>query len=182
MLTVSKELNLKELEFDIIVESIKEYLEGYLFKNSEINLQFDLSYSQGSGANTYGNIDFMDIINLYNNYKNMELYFLEYTKGYFESKPLTTEECNKLVELYKKLDDILYTSDIILEYNRRYTYSKAQEIEFYDLNEYELLEQLEEGEILDTDLELIKKFNNFLKETFEDINLDIYNYLKSIDI
>ena len=170
------ELNF-ELEMDMI-HIVEQDLEISLFPNSEISLQVDLYGGQGSGANTYGSIDFIDVINLYNNYKNIKVPFLDYTIDYFKSNPLTTEECNRLEELY----NILYETDIILEYNKRYTYSKAFEIDFYELREYDLDEQLEEGDIIDTDIELIKKFDSFLRELFETLNKDIYKFLSSLYI
>lgn len=45
-----------------------------LFKNSELSIQYDLSYSQGDGFNTYGKVDLEDFFKALRDTKTLKIH------------------------------------------------------------------------------------------------------------
>ena len=117
-----------------------------LFPNSDLHIQYSLSYSQGDGFNTYGTLDIDDLINV-----DLSKYPLNKSR----IKPL--ENKKKI----KKVCDKAGISWIKLEENHRYCYSLADRINLSDVDT---------DELSDTDNELLDKLLDFASEVMEFIN------------
>lgn len=120
---------------------------GQDFPNSDLNVQYSLSYCQGDGLNVYGSIKPTDL--------------LEYLKNHAEYNDKFTDKDIKAISLYA-----YYMDEIILPENRRYCYCIADQIEFakewiYDLKEFEHMRDIRK--------KAIEKLESVTKQIFKDI-------------
>ena len=130
---------------DIFKEDCENSL-AEMFPNSDLKVQYSLTYSQGDGFNTYGTLNIKDLLN-----------------ADFNKYPLNdsgiTAPANKdaILAACDKAD----VYDIDLEENRRYGYSLADRLEVVPNNDEDLT---------DEDTALLSDLENFAREVMEAIN------------
>lgn len=117
-----------------------------LFPNSDLHVQYDLSYSQGDGFNTYGKLKATDLINV-----DLEKYPL----GGTNIKPLSDK--NAIKDVCEKAGIF----DITLENNLRYCYSLADRIE---------LDRTYEDELSEDEIKLLDELETFAQDVMGHIN------------
>ena len=122
-----------------------------LFPNSDLNVQYSLSYSQGDGFNTYGKLDVSDLLNV-----DLTAYPLNGSN----IKPLEDKDAIKTV--CDKAD----VTTIDLEYNRPYAYSLADRIEVVPDYDVELTDKETGllGELETFARDVMKRINNQLED------------------
>lgn len=117
-----------------------------LFPNSDLNVQYSLSYSQGGGFNTYGKLRATDLINV-----DLEKYPLNGTN----IKPLSDK--NAIKDVCEKAGIF----DITLDNNNHYCYSLADRIE---------LDRTYEDELSEDEIKLLDELEKFAQDVFGEIN------------
>lgn len=132
-----------------------------LFPNSDLKVQYSLTYSQGDGFNTYGTLNIKDLLN-----------------ADFNKYPLNgsgiTAPANKdaILAACEKAD----VYDINLEENRRYGYSLADSLEVIPNDDENLT---------DEDTALLSDLETFAREVMEEINSKFekngYDYFYEMD-
>lgn len=130
---------------DIFTEGCEEALND-LFPNSDLKVQYDLSYSQGDGFNTYGTLKVDDLLNV-----DLSKYPLDGSS----IKPLSDKDA------IKAACEVAGVSTIDLDRNNRYCYSLADRIEVtYDTVE----------ELTDEELKCLEELEAFAQEVMGEIN------------
>ena len=117
-----------------------------LFPNSDLNVQYDLSYSQGDGFNTYGKLNVNDLLNV-----DLSKYPLNGSN----IKPLSDKDA------IKAACEVAGVSTIDLDRNDRYCYSLADRIEV----SYDTVEEL-----TDEELKCLEDLEKFAQDVFGEIN------------
>lgn len=117
-----------------------------LFPNSDLNVQYDLSYSQGDGFNTYGKLKATDLIDV-----DLGKYPLNGTS----IKPLSDKDA------IKAACEKAGIFDITLENNSRYCYSLADRIE---------LDRTYEDELSEDEIKLLDELEKFAQDVIGEIN------------
>lgn len=126
----------------------------YLFPNSELHLQYSLSYSQGDGLNIYGKLNLNDIFTAIRNKE----YCGEQFKRFWNA--LTQKE-ERTIEAYIEVCG----AEIELPYNRHYCYCVADNTEFAE----EWIDTLEYNEYREIKTDTIIKLERLV--------IDIFTYL-----
>lgn len=140
---------------DIFKENCENSL-AEMFPNSDLTVQYSVSYSQGDGFNTYGTLSIKDLLNA-----DVSKYPLN-DSGItaLANKDAILAACDK-ADVY----------DIDLEENRRYGYSLADRLEVVPNDDENLT---------DEDTALLSDLENFAREVMEAINSKFenngYNY------
>lgn len=130
---------------DIFTEGCEEALND-LFPNSDLKVQYDLSYSQGDGFNTYGTLKVDDLLNV-----DLSKYPLDGSS----IKPLSDKDA------IKAACEVAGVSTIDLDKNNRYCYSLADRIEVtYDTVE----------ELTDEELKCLEDLEAFAQNVMGEIN------------
>lgn len=129
----------QEYEDDVFSDSCGTMLKE-LFPNSDLNVQYDLSYSQGDGFNTYGKLRATDLIDV-----DLGKYPLNGTS----IKPLSDK--NAIKDACEKAGIF----DITLENNSRYCYSLADRIE---------LDRTYEDELSEDEIKLLDELEKFAQD------------------
>ncbi len=144
------ETDIRKIDFQYTLDEFYEIM----FPNSELHYQFDLSYGQGSGFNTYGNLNIKDL---------SKIRCMVPCIGKDMYKPIcediTDEEWGLIKSCFNE-----YDTNINLPQNRRYCYSLARQI---SLEDYFL--QLSPSDKKKYE-ELLQKFQNVLRDFLENLN------------
>ena len=131
-----------------------------LFPNSDLKVQYDLSYSQGDGFNTYGKLKATDLI---------DVDFEKYPLGGTNIKPLSDK--NAIKDVCEKAGIF----DITLENNLRYCYSLADRIE---------LDRTYEDELSEDEIKLLDELETFAQDVMGHINSQLeddgYNWFYEV--
>ena len=131
-----------------------------LFPNSDLNVQYSLSYSQGDGLNTYGMLKANDLL---------DVDLSKYPLNVSDIKPLSDKDAIKAVCDKADLDDIE------LAENRHYCYSLADRID---------VEPPYDAELTDADMLLIGKLEKFAQDVMGRINKQLeddgYNWFYEV--
>lgn len=130
---------------DIFTEGCEEALND-LFPNSDLKVQYSLSYSQGDGFNTYGTLKVDDLLNVD---------FNKYPLNGTSIKPLSDK--NAIKDVCEKAGIF----DITLDNNHRYCYSLADRIE---------LDRTYEDELSEDEIKLLDELEAFAQEVMGEIN------------
>lgn len=91
----------------------------YLFNNSDLKMQFSLSYCQGDGLNIYGKLDLMDVFAAIRDTDHSGEQFKQY-------KDLFSEHEQKTIEAYMEACG----REVELPYNRHYCYCVDDRVDF----------------------------------------------------
>ncbi len=136
---------------DVFTDSCETTL-NELFPNSDLKVQYSLSYSQGDGFNTYGKLKVDDLLNV-----DLSLYPLKDSS----IKPLEDKDAIKAV--CDKAD----VANIDIENNRRYCYSLADRIEV--VPDYDV-------ELTDKETGLLGELETFARDVMGRINSQFEDY------
>lgn len=123
-----------------LIEDIK-----YDFPNSELDVEFQLSYCQGDGLNIYGTMDFIDSYNLILREESFDSF--------------TEEEQEYLKLLSEEISDC----KLNLKSNGRYGYCTVAYNDF----EWDIKTEIEEFTNIPVKSDIIKKYNDLFIEVFE---------------
>jgi len=152
-----------EIRNDIFQENVKYNL-SYYFKNSELDYQYSLSYSQGDGFNIYGKINVDDIFNTFV-LKELDVFLrkdiISQIKMHIPSKEMIVE-----FKDFVKENDL----SIVIPYNNQCTQSLAYAL-YFDGNIYDGVNLDNEKNNFSDDLILyIKDIRIFLIEYIDAFN------------
>ena len=127
----------------------------YLFNNSDLKLQFSLSYCQGDGLNIYGKLDLMDVFTAIRDTEHNGDLFEQY-------KDLFSEHEQKTIEAYMEVCG----REVELPYNRHYCYCIDDRVDFAD----DWIESLEYCRYKNIQIDTIIKMEKLVGRMFENLS------------
>lgn len=133
----------------------------YLFNNSDLKMQFSLSYCQGDGLNIYGKLDLMDVFAVIRDTDHSGEQFKQY-------KDLFSEHEQKTIEAYMEACG----REIELPYNRQYCYCIDDRVDFAD----EWIEILEYCRYKNIQIDTIRKMEKLVGRIFENLSATYEKY------
>lgn len=133
----------------------------YLFNNSDLKMQFSLSYCQGDGLNIYGKLDLMDVFAAIRDTDHSGKQFEQY-------KDLFSEHEQKTIEAYMEACG----REIELPYNRHYCYCVDDRVDFAD----EWIEILEYCRYKNIQIDTIRKMEKLVGMMFENLSVTYEKY------
>ena len=133
----------------------------YLFNNSDLKMQFSLSYCQGDGLNIYGKLDLMDVFAVIRDMGYSGEQFKQY-------KDLFSEHEQKTIEAYMEACG----REIELPYNRHYCYCVDDRVDFAD----EWIEILEYCRYKNIQIDTIRKMEKLVGMMFENLSATYEKY------
>ena len=133
----------------------------YLFNNSDLKMQFSLSYCQGDGLNIYGKLDLMDVFAAIRDADHSGEQFKKY-------KDLFSEHEQKTIEAYMEACG----REIELPYNRHYCYCVDDRVDFAD----EWIEILEYCRYKNIQIDTIRKMEKLVGMMFENLSATYEKY------
>ena len=133
----------------------------YLFNNSDLKMQFSLSYCQGDGLNIYGKLDLMDVFAAIRDTDHSGEQFKQY-------KDLLSEHEQKTIEAYMEACG----REIELPYNRHYCYCIDDRVDFAD----EWIEILEYCRYKNIQIDTIRKMEKLVGMMFENLSATYEKY------
>ena len=133
----------------------------YLFNNSDLKLQFSLSYCQGDGLNIYGKLDLMDVFTAIRDTKHSGDLFEQY-------KDLFSEHEQKTIEAYMEVCG----REVELPYNRHYCYCIDDRVDFAD----DWIESLEYCRYKNIQIDTIRKMEKLVGRMFENLSATYEKY------
>lgn len=133
----------------------------YLFNNSDLKMQFSLSYCQGDGLNIYGKLDLMDVFAAIRDADHSGEQFKQY-------KDLFSEHEQKTIEAYMEACG----REIELPYNRHYCYCVDDRVDFAD----EWIEILEYCRYKNIQIDTIRKMEKLVGMMFENLSATYEKY------
>ena len=133
----------------------------YLFNNSDLKMQFSLSYCQGDGLNIYGKLDLMDVFAVIRDTNHSGEQFKQY-------KDLFSEHEQKTIEAYMEACG----REIELPYNRHYCYCIDDRVDFAD----EWIEILEYCRYKNIQIDTIRKMEKLVGTMFENLSATYEKY------
>lgn len=133
----------------------------YLFNNSDLKMQFSLSYCQGDGLNIYGKLDLMDVFAVIRDTDHSGEQFKQY-------KDLFSEHEQKTIEAYMEACG----REIELPYNRHYCYCVDDRVDFAD----EWIEILEYCRYKNIQIDTIRKMEKLVGTMFENLSATYEKY------
>lgn len=133
----------------------------YLFNNSDLKMQFSLSYCQGDGLNIYGKLDLMDVFAAIKDTDHSGEQFKQY-------KDLFSEHEQKTIEAYMEACG----REIELPYNRHYCYCVDDRVDFAD----EWIEILEYCRYKNIQIDTIRKMEKLVGMMFENLSATYEKY------
>ena len=147
----------KPMEFtEIYMEDLR-----YLFNNSDLKLQYSLSYCQGDGLNIYGKLDLVDVISMIKENRTGD------SMEQFENA--LTEKEIKTIEAYMEVCG----RKIELPYNRSgYEYCVADRTDFAE----EWIEELEYQMYKNIQVGTIRKLENLVRDMFTMLSMQYEKY------
>lgn len=133
----------------------------YLFNNSDLKMQFSLSYCQGDGLNIYGKLDLTDVFAAIRDTDHSGEQFKQY-------KDLFSEHEQKTIEAYMEACG----REIELPYNRHYCYCVDDRVDFAD----EWIEILEYCRYKNIQIDTIRKMEKLVGMMFENLSATYEKY------
>lgn len=133
----------------------------YLFNNSDLKMQFSLSYCQGDGLNIYGKLDLMDVFAAIRDTDHSGEQFEQY-------KDLFSEHEQKTIEAYMEACG----REIELPYNIHYCYCVDDKVDFAD----EWIEILEYCRYKNIQIDTIRKMEKLVGMMFENLSATYEKY------
>ena len=133
----------------------------YLFNNSDLKLQFSLSYCQGDGLNIYGKLDLMDVFTAIRDTEHSGNLFEQY-------KDLFSEHEQKTIEAYMEVCG----REVELPYNRHYCYCIDDRVDFAD----DWIESLEYYRYKNIQIDTIRKMEKLVGRMFENLSATYEKY------
>ena len=133
----------------------------YLFNNSDLKLQFSLSYCQGDGLNIYGKLDLTDVFTAIRDTEHSGDLFEQY-------KDLFSEHEQKTIEAYMEVCG----REVELPYNRHYCYCIDDRVDFAD----DWIESLEYCRYKNIQIDTIRKMEKLVGRMFENLSATYEKY------
>lgn len=133
----------------------------YLFNNSDLKLQFSLSYCQGDGLNIYGKLDLMDVFTTIRDTEHSGDLFEQY-------KDLFSEHEQRTIEAYMEVCG----REVELPYNRHYCYCIDDRVDFAD----DWIESLEYCRYKNIQIDTIRKMEKLVGRMFENLSATYEKY------
>ena len=133
----------------------------YLFNNSDLKLQFSLSYCQGDGLNIYGKLDLMDVFTAIRDTEHSGDLFEQY-------KDLFSKHEQKTIEAYMEVCG----REVELPYNRHYCYCIDDRVDFAD----DWIESLEYCRYKNIQIDTIRKMEKLVGRMFENLSATYEKY------
>ena len=133
----------------------------YLFNNSDLKLQFSLSYCQGDGLNIYGKLDLVDVFTAIRDTKHSGDLFKQY-------KDLFSEHEQRTIEAYMEVCG----REVKLPYNRHYCYCIDDRVDFAD----DWIESLEYCMYKNIQIDTIRKMEKLVGRMFENLSATYEKY------
>ena len=133
----------------------------YLFNNSDLKLQFSLSYCQGDGLNIYGKLDLMDVFTAIRDTEHSGDLFEQY-------KDLFSEHEQRTIEAYMEVCG----REVELPYNRHYCYCIDDRVDFAD----DWIESLEYCRYKNIQIDTIIKMEKLVGRMFENLSATYEKY------
>ena len=133
----------------------------YLFNNSDLKLQFSLSYCQGDGLNIYGKLDLMDVFTAIRDTEHSGDLFEQY-------KDLFSEHEQRTIEAYMEVCG----REVDLPYNRHYCYCIDDRVDFAD----DWIESLEYCRYKNIQIDTIRKMEKLVGRMFENLSATYEKY------
>lgn len=133
----------------------------YLFNNSDLKLQFSLSYCQGDGLNIYGKLDLVDVFTAIRDTKHSGDLFKQY-------KDLFSEHEQRTIEAYMEVCG----REVELPYNRHYCYCIDDRVDFAD----DWIESLEYCRYKNIQIDTIRKMEKLVGRMFENLSATYEKY------
>ena len=133
----------------------------YLFNNSDLKLQFSLSYCQGDGLNIYGKLDLMDVFTAIRDTEHSGDLFEQY-------KDLFSEHEQRTIEAYMEVCG----REVELPYNRHYCYCIDDRVDFAD----DWIESLEYCRYKNIQVDTIRKMEKLVGRMFENLSATYEKY------
>ena len=133
----------------------------YLFNNSDLKLQFSLSYCQGDGLNIYGKLDLMDVFTAIRDTEHSGYLFEQY-------KDLFSEHEQRTIEAYMEVCG----REVELPYNRHYCYCIDDRVDFAD----DWIESLEYCRYKNIQIDTIIKMEKLVGRMFENLSATYEKY------
>ena len=133
----------------------------YLFNNSDLKLQFSLSYCQGDGLNIYGKLDLMDVFHAIRDTTHSGDLFVQY-------KDLFSEHEQRTIEAYMEVCG----REVELPYNRHYCYCIDDRVDFAD----DWIESLEYCRYKNIQIDTIRKMEKLVGRMFENLSATYEKY------
>ena len=133
----------------------------YLFNNSDLKLQFSLSYCQGDGLNIYGKLDLMDVFTAIRDTEHSGDLFEQY-------KDLFSKHEQKTIEAYMEVCG----REVELPYNRHYCYCIDDRVDFAD----DWIESLEYCRYKNIQIDTIIKMEKLVGRMFENLSATYEKY------
>ena len=133
----------------------------YLFNNSDLKLQFSLSYCQGDGLNIYGKLDLMDVFTAIRDTEHSGDLFEQY-------KDLFSEHEQRTIEAYMEVCG----REVELPYNRHYCYCIDDRVDFAD----DWIESLEYCRYKNIQIDTIRKMEKLVGRMFENLSATYEKY------
>ena len=133
----------------------------YLFNNSDLKLQFSLSYCQGDGLNIYGKLDLMDVFTAIRDTEHSGDLFKQY-------KDLFSEHEQRTIEAYMEVCG----REVELPYNRHYCYCIDDRVDFAD----DWIESLEYCRYKNIQIDTIIKMEKLVGRMFENLSATYEKY------
>lgn len=125
---------------------------NYMFPNSDLKMQFSLSYCQGDGLNIYGQLDIADVFKVISDKSWCKDLFADFTER-------ITEHEQKTIEAYMEVCG----RNIELPYNNsHYSYCVSQHTDFAD----EWIAELEYQQYRDVQVNTILKIEQLIADIF----------------
>jgi hypothetical protein len=133
----------------------------YLFNNSDLKMQFSLSYCQGDGLNIYGKLDLMDVFAAIRDTDHSGEQFKQY-------KDLFSEHEQKTIEAYMEVCG----REVELPYNRHYYYCVDDRVDFAN----EWIEILKYCRYKNIQIDTIRKMEKLVGMMFENLSATYEKY------
>ena len=133
----------------------------YLFNNSDLKLQFSLSYCQGDDLNIYGKLDLVDVFTAIRDTKHSGDLFKQY-------KDLFSEHEQRTIEAYMEVCG----REVELPYNRHYCYCIDDRVDFAD----DWIESLEYCRYKNIQIDTIRKMEKLVGRMFENLSATYEKY------
>ena len=133
----------------------------YLFNNSDLKLQFSLSYCQGDGLNIYGKLDLTDVFTAIRDTEHSGDLFEQY-------KDLFSEHEQRTIEAYMEVCG----REVELPYNRHYCYCIDDRVDFAD----DWIESLEYCRYKNIQIDTIRKMEKLVGRMFENLSATYEKY------
>lgn len=157
---------------DMLTEDFQNMFLDYFFPNSELKVEWSLSYCQGDGVNIFGKLRLDEVVNYIRKWKPEE-----HQGGHYDPTNRLSQKEIRTLGFY--INQAMST--VTLPRNNRYGYCCARHMDLED----KMIACLEDWNIRDINKNLIKRFEEVCVSVIEDLCREMetmgYKYLYEVD-